>query len=1090
MMIQDEELRSLYQTTGLERLQKLQMGLMHLEQAPKDQTVLEELRREIHSLKGDSRIVGLEDIVNLSQQIEDIVKAIQHNDVAFTLEVSDRLYHGLEAAGQLVHEAATGEQGDVDFDTTFGLLGSVLDVKPLSSERLPEELVFPQSPGSDIVLTECLYIDDDELREIYRTTSEDRLQALEISLSQLIAGDDDPIILETLRRETHSLKGDSKAVGLDILGELVQGLEDITKAVQQQPALLTPMLGEGLDYGLGAIRQLVEEAVSGEPSGIDAASLGEYLMELTDSVMVPRPSLSAPSLSAASLLAPEASPLDIVVPEARVPEARVSEARVPETKVPDLSPLDIAAPGAHPLDPQTSAQQSAPIAVSVIEDAELREIYRTTTEERLQSLEANLLYLEKYPQDETTFAALLREAHSLKGDSRSTGVDSVEAIAHAVEDVLIGVQRHHISLDSGVSDSLYRGLDAMGQLAQEAVTGEAAGVDTAQLLQTLQNLLPINDLQETAAPTPEISAQLLSTEPAAPASAATPIREGIAQIDSIRVQTRELDTLLSQAEELAVTRIQIAQSSTQVQQLVDLWEAWQSGKKPLDPSAPAYPERMEALLQALRTTVQDNSSKLDLVAEDMREQVRKLQLLPLSTLFQPLPRLVRDLAKQQAKKVELVLEGEDATADKRLLEGIKDSLMHLVRNAIDHGIETPEDRLATGKPATATLRIKAYQTAISLTLEISDDGKGLDLERIKQTAIKRGLYPAEDLEAMSVSQLQRLILAPGFSTRTFITEISGRGVGLDVVNTQVERLKGGIQIESTPGQGCTFRLQMSTALSTANVILVETQGMTFALPIEFLQMSLLVSPDQLVSVDGRQTLDVAGEAVPVADLAETLELSSSPIYDRVAQPSPQINRRPCVLLKIGEEQAGFFVDRLITQQEVVSKPLGTLLNRVRNVSGATILGTGEVCMILNPSDLLKSLQRKTPYSPILQAPLRKSIILLVEDSPPVRIQEKRLFEGAGYEVVTAVNGLEGYNKLRTRNFDAVVSDVEMPHLDGFSLVARIRQHQEYEDLPVVLVTTLDSDADRKRGADAGASAYIIKGRFNQEALLETLEQLI
>jgi two-component system chemotaxis sensor kinase CheA len=396
--------------------------------------------------------------------------------------------------------------------------------------------------------------------------------------------------------------------------------------------------------------------------------------------------------------------------------------------------------------------------------------------------------------------------------------------------------------------------------------------------------------------------------------------------------------------------------------------------------------------------------------------------------------------------------------------------------------------------AAATLRVKTYQTAISLTIEITDDGRGLDTDKIKQTAIKRKLHTPEELETMPISQIHRLILAPGFSTRSFITEISGRGVGLDVVRSQVEGLKGAIQIESTQGQGSTFRLQLSTALSTANVVLAETRGMTFAIPIEFLETTLLISPHQVAIEEEQEVIALGDQMIPVADLTNTLEISNSPIYDWVAQPDAYSgNERPCIVLKVGNDQAGFLVDRLLNNQEVVVKPLGSLLKRVRNVSSTTILGTGEVCMILSPSDLLKSLQQRPVSTPSIvpkRTPRRKPIILLVEDSPPVRIQEKRLFEGAGYTVVTATDGLEGYNMLQMGGFDAVVSDVEMPHLDGFSLVTKIRQQQEYNDLPIILVTTLDSDADRQRGADAGANAYILKGRFNQEALLETLERLI
>ncbi|MEO1351721.1 MAG: Hpt domain-containing protein [Cyanobacteria bacterium J06635_15] len=1031
MIIEDETLRSLYQATGIERLQKLQTDLLALEQTPNDPAILNALQRELHSLKGDSKSVGLETIAQLVQQIEAVINAIQLQEVEFTIEVSDHLYQGLHTTEQLVHEAVTGEADGVEVDQMLDLLQALLDGAMSTVPTVPLAAPAP------------LYIDDDELREIYRTTSESRLQTLEFSLTQLKQGPDDAATLEVLRRETHSLKGDSRAVGLESVAGLTQSIETLIKDLKSEAMPFTAEVSDCLAQGVGAIRQLVAEAVSGEPSGVDVVQVSDRLFEVA---------------ATAALSSPDASTLP-----------------------PDL-PVNL------PVDLSVSTAQPV---VSDSEDAELLAIYRTTSEERLQRLEASLLHLEKHPHDEATLADLMREAHSLKGDAGSTGINAVKSLAHAVEDILIGIQRRTLELDSTISDRLYQGLDAIGQLVQAATTGVAVTVDADQHLQALREIAPTlaEDAPQPAATATETVAQV----------APTPGRQeaGGLERETVRVETRELDALMAQAEDLAVTRIQISQTATQTQQLTALWEEWQANKhKPqtAEPPDPPYEERVADLLLNLRATVQDNSSKLERVAEDLRERIRKLQLLPLSTLFQPLPRVVRDLAKQQSKAVNLILEGEDTLADKRILEGIKDSLMHLVRNAIDHGIEDPDEREAAGKSPIATLRVKAYQTAVSLTIDIQDDGQGLDIEKIKRTALKQGLYAREDLAIMSVSQIQRLILAPGFSTRSFITEISGRGVGLDVVQTQVERLKGSIQIESTPGAGSRFRLQLSTSLSTANVVLVEAQGMKFAVPIEFLQMTLLVAPDQINTVEGQDTLTLDGQTIPVTNLVEGLELAQSPTYSWVARSRQQVgDRRSCVLLKVGNEQAGFFVDQLVDQLEVVSKPLSPMLKRVRNVTGATILGTGEICMILNPPDMLKSLQQR-PLSAIpasaQQTAQRKPIILLVEDSPPVRIQEKRLFEGAGYEVVTATNGLEGYTTLQTRAFDAVVSDVEMPYLDGFSLVAKIRQHPEHDDLPIILVTTLDSDADRKRGADAGANAHILKGRFNQEALLETLERLI
>jgi two-component system, chemotaxis family, sensor kinase CheA len=1044
MIIEDEELRNLYKISGEERLQKLEAGLVRLEQRPNDAAALEALRREIHSLKGDSRSVGLETIARLTEQIEGVIKSIQRQELILTAALSNTLFQGLDAIGQLMYEAVSGETTGIDPDAIMAQLMAAV----ASPELQP---AFPSSPISSPDPATSPVIDDDELREIYKTTSEERLQRLETNLARLEEAPTDPVILESLRREIHSLKGDSRSVGLDTIAIVTNQLEDIVKSLKQQELQHSTAISDALFQGSIAIRQLIHEAVTGEPSGIDAAEILAQLMAVV-----------------------EESP----------PVAQPSQ------------------PGAEAIpQPVESVSLSAFTAIApTIDDEELRQIYQATSEERLQKLEAGLVQLEQNPTDAAIFAELLREAHSLKGDSRSAGVDSVETITHQFEDLLERLQRREMILTPTVSDRLYTGLDAISQLVQEAITGEPSHINISQVLKQLREIVPAAIAPVTVAvPSPTITEPpevvSLPPEPIAPGARA----DEPYQIDTIRVQTRDLDSLMTQAEELTVTKIQISQAIAKVEQVALLWEEWKTNRTREEPTSTTltvnpYEERLEQLVKDLRATTQENSTRLDLVAEALSEKIRALRLLPLSTVFQLFPRMVRDLARQQSKLVELIIEGGDTTADKQILEGVKDALMHLVRNAIDHGIETPEERRNQGKPTVAKIWLRGYSIGNSIIIDVADDGRGLNLEQVKQTALRRKLFTPEELDAMSPSQIQALILTPGFSTRTMITEISGRGVGLDVVQTNIERLKGSLQIESTPGQGCTFRLQLNTKLATANVVLIEVQGILHALPFEYLQATVLVSPEEIITTDDGDTLIVNETEVPVANLVEVLELSNSLAYPSATRARPRTtDRQICVLIKVGEEQAGFFVDRLLDTQEVVLKPQSRMLKRVRNVLGATTLATGEVCMILNPSDLIKSLQKPAitiASTKPKETAKRKPTILLVEDSPPVRTQEKRLFEGAGYEVTVAVDGLDGYNKLRSRNFDAVVSDIEMPNLDGLSLTAKIRQHPEYDELPIILVTTLSSDDDRRRGAEAGANAYITKGKFNQEVLLETLARLV
>ena len=837
----------------------------------------------------------------------------------------------------------------------------------------------------------------------------------------------------------------------------------------------------------------------------------------------------------------------------------------------------------------------------MIEDTELRNIYKTASEEHLQNLEDGLLHLEKYPHDRAILEDLLREAHTLKGDSRMLGVTSVETLIHQLEEILAAAKRGECVLTAETCDRLYPGLDAIRKLVREAVTGEPAGVNVFYVLAQLMGadssnlseqieavsqtedqsnellfpdaiasqtevvkvgafgdtkanqtelfavdaLFPDTNTYEAAfdvdalfpeiaaepqvfnaqaeivplpvptliVPAPAVPQEVPAKQPPAP-SVDEPAQVNNYQIETIRVEPQKLDTLMTQAGELTVTKIQIAHRLAEIEEILLLWEEWSRDAfvnrlaiESLDPRshngikqvqkfqhrAEQRLERLGTLVNQLRNTAYEDSARLDIVTSELEAGIRTLRLLPLSTIFNLFPRMVRDLAKQQSKEVNLVIEGGDTKADKRILEEMKDPLLHLLRNAIDHGIETPQERELVGKPRAATLRLRGYQNANNIGIEIVDDGRGLDIEGIKRTALRRGVCREEELATMTTAQIQSLIFAAGFSTRTTITEISGRGVGLDVVRANVERLKGSIQVDSTPGKGCLFRIELNTTLATTNVLIVEVNRVSYAIPVEFVQTSLLVSGQEIFAIEGSQTIVLDGQPVSVSWLADLLELPiAAPASPKSASESKML---PCIILQVGNDRLGLLVDGLLDQQDVVLKSQSKLLKRVRNVSGATILGTGEVCMVLNPQDLLKSMQKRNRGGAFAQAKSleqtkTKQTILLVEDSITIRTQVKRILEGAGYDVVAAVDGLDGFNKLRAQTFDAVVSDVQMPNLDGLSLTAKIRQHKEYSELPIVLCTTLASDEDKRRGAEAGANAYLTKGTFDQKVLLDTLRRLV
>ncbi len=766
-----------------------------------------------------------------------------------------------------------------------------------------------------------------------------------------------------------------------------------------------------------------------------------------------------------------------------------------------------------------------------IEDEELRSLYQAASEDHLNTIESGLLRLEKNPQDKTQLATLLRATHSLKGDSRMLGVQDAEALVHQMEDLLSAVDQGEQAFTPALCDSLYKGLDAVRRIAREATTGEVSNVSIFHMMAQLMGAMDgaetssseaspsmpmdleleaaLADLDQNLSSLPDAKATVIPPLLNLPTEqlAAVPEPEAQYAIDTIRVKAQTLDGLMAQADELSIAKLRISQRVEDVSGLLNFWDDWNrdttkwkqrqghaSTAEALQQFYELNQQRLQqlgALLSQVRSQSAEDTARLDSVANDLESGLRKLRLMPLSSIFSLFPRMVRDIGKQQHKEIRFEIEGGDILVDKRILEEIKDPLTHLLRNAVDHGIEPASERLENGKAAVAALRLQGYSVGDRIVIEVLDDGRGLDIEAIRRTALRKGLHTETELATMSSGQIQGLIFAAGFSTRTAVTELSGRGVGLDVVRDNIERLKGSIEVESTPEKGCTFRLFVSSNLATTHALIASVNQTPYAIPLDVVETMLLVSRQDLFNLEGRPTLNWQDRPIPVAWLSDLLELPvQAPSSISVGNSNAALS---CVILKVGKIYLGLFVDTLLEQQTLVLKPQSKLLKRIRNVTGAALLGSGEICMVLNPQDLVKSALKASGSAAITEhlAEVRtKTRVLLVEDSIPIRTQVKRILDGAGYDVTAAVDGLDGFNKLRNGTFDAVVSDVEMPNLSGLELTSRIRQYPEYEELPIILVTTLAKEEDKRRGADAGANAYLTKGDFDQSLLLNTLRRFV
>jgi two-component system, chemotaxis family, sensor kinase CheA len=603
--------------------------------------------------------------------------------------------------------------------------------------------------------------------------------------------------------------------------------------------------------------------------------------------------------------------------------------------------------------------------------------------------------------------------------------------------------------------------------------------------------------------------------PSVKESASTPTTD-----ETVRVATAKLDALFWQAEELLLSKLDSTELATDTRELRTTFERWHKqwhrlqteagrmqrlldGGRESVPAAEvarllefldwnrAFIEMLDNQVTGLSQFTARHQRALGQRSGQLLDDARQLLMLPCAWLFDPLRPLVRELARAQSKETDLVIEGGDLEMDRRVLAELKDPLIHILRNAVDHGLEKPEERLAAGKPRRGIVTIQISQTSGNrVEFRITDDGRGVDLEKLKAAAVKMELMREDEARLLDSPATLDLVFQSGVSTSPLITDISGRGLGMAIVREKVERLDGRITIGNQPGAGTTLRIEVPLTLSTFRAVLVRAGEQTFAIPEARVERVGRVARRDIRSVENRDTIAVNGGPLALVRLGDVLGLPRQRIEAGAQE------RLTFLVLQNGPVRVACVVDELRGEQEVLVKALGPQLRHVRNLAGATVLGTGRIALILDVPALLRDAVRLSESGEVAMAApepaaeARRKSVLVAEDSITSRTLLKNILESAGYTVTTAVDGVDAFTKLRTDEFDLVVSDVDMPRMNGFALTSKIRADRKLAELPVVLVTALDSRDDRERGIDAGANAYIVKRSFEQSNLLEAVKRLI
>ncbi|MDP1809447.1 MAG: hybrid sensor histidine kinase/response regulator [Actinomycetota bacterium] len=747
---------------------------------------------------------------------------------------------------------------------------------------------------------------------------------------------------------------------------------------------------------------------------------------------------------------------------------------------------------------------------------QLMATFKLEADEHLQAMNELLLKLEKNKDNsavQSLIEEVFREAHSLKGAARAVDAGVIESVAHGVENVFATAKRGEIETGPALFDLLYEALDRISAGLAALAEGCEPEDETGDLLQRLESAAKVG-VRKTARRADRVKPDS-GSKPTDAEPRVTKSKGGVPLEETIRVSTRKLDALMTHVEELLVSKIRTEQRLAELKDiksaLGDWHKSWLKTRGSYDRmrrnSDADFPDVIEFLArnsQNLKTAwletnnlhqdLSKDTMRLSLITEDLQEDIRRVRMLPVATIFNSYGRMVRDLAREQGKQVELVITGSETELDKKVIEGIKDPLMHMLRNSIDHGIEKSEMRIAKGKPPGGTIWLSACQQGNGILIEVEDDGGGIDVGRVKETALARGLISSQELKTLTDEDAHYLIFYSGFSTASTITNVSGRGVGLDVVKKNIEQLNGLVNISTRRQGGTRFSINLPLTLSTSRVLLVNCCGEIYAIPTSSVERIVRVAKKDIYTVGTKETIDVSGRSLSLVRLAQMLELpeqTAAAAEDKLS----------VIILGTAEKRVAFAVDALEGETEIVIKSLGKMMARVRNVSGATILGTGKVVIILNIGDMIKSAKTyghrkhdkalpEEAAADLAHADTDTKTVLVVDDSITTRIMEKNILESAGYNVFLANDGIEALATLRTNRCDLIVSDVDMPRMNGFDLTQKVKGDDRLRDMPVILVTALDSAADRERGLEAGADAYMIKHEFDQKNLLETIEQLI
>jgi two-component system sensor histidine kinase and response regulator WspE len=756
------------------------------------------------------------------------------------------------------------------------------------------------------------------------------------------------------------------------------------------------------------------------------------------------------------------------------------------------------------------------------------ELFRLEAEGQTSVLSAGVLAIEELERSPATVEAMMRAAHSLKGAARIVGLDAAVRVAHGLEDVFVAAGRGQFRVRPEHADLLLAAIDFLGSIAKaddaldaggpwagqadglvealgEMLAGRSPSVLPAQSVLPAPTVMPPPSVMPAPSVLPPPSVLPAPSVSPPPERPATRVIETVDRV--VRVSADSLTRLVGLAGESLVETRQLRPFVDALLQLrsaqVDLAAAIGGFDEKLEAAAVPLPPALAAMLATIRERADACLTQLTGHVEDFESFARRNEDLsnrlhhevivsrmrPLADGIRGFPRLVRDLARTLGKQVRFEVRGEQTGVDRDILDKLEAPLSHLVRNAVDHGLETPAERAAAGKPETGEIRLEARHRAGMLHITLTDDGRGIDVERLRARAVARGLVAKAVADQLTELELLEFLFLPGFSTKDEVTEISGRGVGLDVVQSMVKAVGGGVRVATVPGRQTVFTLQLPITMSVIRALLVDVGGEPYAFPLTRIDRILFCPHADIRTVEGRQYFDRDGVSIGLVLAAQ--------ILDAAAAGTPA-DPMPVVVISDRGQQFGMIVDAFLGERDLEVRPLDPRLGKVQDVNSASLLENGDPVLIVDVEDLVRSIDNvlmgrrlsRVEFERLAEQARQRKRILVVDDSITVRELERQLLQARGFAVDVAVDGMDGWNAVRGAHYDLVVTDVDMPRMDGIGLVGLIKGDPARRDIPIVIVSYKDREEDRLRGLEAGANRYLTKSSFHDETFVDTIIDLI